>query len=90
MNRLINRAFTERTVNKWKSYYPEFFESMRRGKILADANTKLGVKVLLVHKSVTEVTDLIVTRLPLQATPHKAVTAVTVVTVKIRVSTLKT
>lgn len=29
---------TEQTVNNWKSYYPEFFESMQRGKILADAN----------------------------------------------------
>jgi hypothetical protein len=29
---------TEQTINNWKSDYPQFFESMRRGKILADAN----------------------------------------------------
>lgn len=28
---------TEQTVNNWKSEHPEFFESIKRGKILADA-----------------------------------------------------
>lgn len=28
---------TEQTINNWKSDYPEFFESIKRGKIIADA-----------------------------------------------------
>ena len=29
---------TEQTINNWKKEYPEFFESIKRGKTLADAN----------------------------------------------------
>ena len=29
---------TERTVNNWKEDYPEFFQSLKKGKKLADAN----------------------------------------------------
>lgn len=29
---------TEQTVNNWKSDYPDFFESIKKGKILADSN----------------------------------------------------
>lgn len=29
---------TEQTVNNWKNDYPEFFESIKKGKELADAN----------------------------------------------------
>ncbi len=29
---------TEQTINNWKKDYPEFFESLRRGKLSADAN----------------------------------------------------
>lgn len=29
---------TEQTVNNWKDKHPEFFESLRQGKIEADAN----------------------------------------------------
>lgn len=29
---------TEQTINNWKIYYPEFFESIKKGKTLADAN----------------------------------------------------
>lgn len=29
---------TEQTINNWKSEHPEFFESIKRGKTLADAN----------------------------------------------------
>lgn len=29
---------TEQTINNWKSDYPEFFESIKKGKTLADAN----------------------------------------------------
>ena len=28
---------TEQTINNWKNEYPEFFESLKRGKIIADA-----------------------------------------------------
>lgn len=28
----------ERTINNWKTEYPEFFQSIKKGKILADAN----------------------------------------------------
>lgn len=28
---------TEQTINNWKSDYPEFFESIKKGKIIADA-----------------------------------------------------
>lgn len=28
---------TEQTINNWKTDYPEFFESIKRGKMLADA-----------------------------------------------------
>ncbi|WHI46585.1 hypothetical protein [Microbulbifer sp. VAAF005] len=29
---------TEQTINNWKNKHPEFFESIKRGKTLADAN----------------------------------------------------
>lgn len=29
---------TEQTINNWKKDYPEFFESIKRGKEVADAN----------------------------------------------------
>jgi hypothetical protein len=29
---------TEQTINNWKTDFPEFFESIKRGKTLADAN----------------------------------------------------
>jgi len=29
---------TETTINNWKKSHPEFFESLKKGKILADAN----------------------------------------------------
>lgn len=31
-------AVTESTINKWKLDYPEFSESSKRGKVMADAN----------------------------------------------------
>lgn len=29
---------TEQTINNWKGDFPEFFESIKRGKIMADSN----------------------------------------------------
>ena len=55
---------TEQTVNNWKDKHPEFFESIRQGKIVADANVasslyerSLGVTCSEEKEVVTTETD---------------------------------
>ncbi|OIN58002.1 hypothetical protein [Arsenicibacter rosenii] len=48
---------TEQTINNWKQSFPEFFESVKKGKIVADANVAASLYKRGTGYEFTEVTN---------------------------------
>lgn len=66
---------TETTVNNWKITHPEFFESIKKGKIIADANVAQRLYQRATGYEYSEVTfEKIDNKVNLEVTPDAMIT----------------